>query len=195
MEFVLFRLFINFLPIVMVFSFIGFFLYPSIDMMLEYSIWEKINPNNTEYNIHPSYYFYIITSFILLGFTILQSFFPNSHWLFKIFTGALFIFFTIPLYVSQSIFVVDDNVNEKSQNKNIKQNEDKLFEVDNKLAELSKIINEEKKFKKELLKTKNSSMSLNQEIDQLNAEINQLNTEIFQLNLEIYELIKRTSKN
>lgn len=134
------------LPVIIVGIVLGFIL-PQINKMLNYEIWDMIDPSNKEYQIDISYYLYIATSFILLGFTAIQTFIDKSHWAMKLIIMSMLIMFTLPVYITQSKFVITDNYNEKKQTENIQNNTNTVELLNKKINELRKKIDELEKIK------------------------------------------------
>ncbi|PLY09658.1 MAG: hypothetical protein C0625_00200 [Arcobacter sp.] len=81
--------------------------------------WTIIYPGNKDYDINHNFYLTILFSGILLGYTVLQTFFEKSNFWVKLLVSAFLILFTLPLYMAQSKFVIDDVIKEKKQNEKI----------------------------------------------------------------------------
>lgn len=153
-------------PGILVVIMIYIFVYPHITELFSYDIWEKIKPDNKKYSIHASYYFYIISSFILLGYTVLQTFIDKAHWSMKLLIASILILFTIPLFITQSIFVLDDTKNEKMQNEKIETNKDSYLSLEEELKKINLILSNQEKL-----------------IIQLRNQLNQKNNKISEINM------------
>lgn len=141
-------------PTIIVIVVIYIYIYPHVTAIFDIDVWDKINPNNVEYSIHPSYYMYIVSSFMLLGFTVIQTFFDKTHLSIKILIVALLILVTLPLYVTQSVFIVKDTESEQLQNNFMNNNKKDISHLNEKFNKLeSKLIYQESiiiELKKEL---------------------------------------------
>lgn len=116
---------------------------PVIVESFSLDVWDKIRPSNGIYNIHNSYYFYISFSLILLFFTLLQTFIDKAHFAMKIFIVSLLFTISIPVYVQQNRFVIDDTEKEKEQNSQIVSNKTYLSNLEQKITILEMKLKEQ----------------------------------------------------
>lgn len=131
------------MPIIIVIVFVYFFIYPPIEIAFSLDVWDKIKPTNEAYSIHHSYYFYIVFSLTLLVFTLLQTFFDKTHISGKILVVSLLLGLSIPIYVAQNRFVIDDTEKEKEQNIQIVSNKTYLSNLEQKITFLEKKLKEQ----------------------------------------------------